>query len=102
VTSSETPGVHLSVPPELLDAFADRVAERLTEQNGHQAQPYLDVDGAAEYLSCAKHRIYALVSEGRVNTYRDGRRVLFRRPDLDAALASDRNTGPTNQTGPGG
>ena len=49
-------------------------------------EPYLDVEGAAEYLAAPRSRIYELVERKRVTPYRDGRRLLFRPTDLDAAL----------------
>ena len=47
---------------------------------------WLGVQGAARYLACPVSRIYDLVSLGRITPHRDGRRLLFRRSDLDAAL----------------
>jgi excisionase family DNA binding protein len=44
------------------------------------------VQQAAEYLSCPVSRIYDLVSLGSLTAHRDGRGLLFRRADLDAAI----------------
>ena len=41
---------------------------------------------AAEHLACKPQRIYDLVSQERLPFRRDGRRVLFRRSDLDEYL----------------
>ena len=77
-------GLALAVPVELVDAIACRVAELLADQS--QPAGYLDVAEAAEYLRCPKSRIYELASAKRLAHERDGRRLLFRRSDLDAVL----------------
>ena len=73
--------LRIDFPPELVEAIAARVAEMVETPS-----PYLDVDAAAEYLACGRKRIYQLVETGRVRPHRDGRRLLFTRADLDAAL----------------
>lgn len=83
----------LTVPDEALEAIAMRVAQLLqqhAEQNpqaGDVEEGWLGVQGAARYLACPVSRIYDLVSLGRLHPHRDGRRLLFRPRDLDAALA---------------
>jgi excisionase family DNA binding protein len=79
----------LTFPPELVDAIALRVVEML-EARGLAPQtpatPYLDVDQAAEYIAAKPQRVYDLVSAGTLAPCRDGRRLLFKRADLDAYL----------------
>jgi excisionase family DNA binding protein len=53
------------------------------------SEPWIDVHGAAEHLACKRRRIYDLVEQGRIPHHRDGSRLLFRRSELDASLASD-------------
>lgn len=81
-------GLSLAVPPELVEAVAERVAELLVERlpAGREPEPWLDVDGAAGYLACKPHRVYDLVAEGRVRCAKDGRRSVFRREWLDDYL----------------
>ena len=74
--------LRFEVPAELVDQIAERVAERLERP----AESWLDVDGAATYIAAPRSRVYDLVSQGRVECRRDGRRVLFRREWLDRAL----------------
>jgi excisionase family DNA binding protein len=76
----------LSVPPELLDAIADRVAERLAARLPDRPKPWLNAQEAAQHLACPKSRIYELVERGILTPHRDGRRLLFRASELDAAL----------------
>lgn len=87
--SAPSPALALGVPPELVEAIAARVSDLLCERLPTRPEPYLDVNGAAEYLAAKRSRIYELVESGRLRTHRDGRRLLFRREDLDAALESD-------------
>lgn len=76
----------LTFPEELVDAIADRVAVKLAGQLAPKPQPWLDVKGAAEYLVCPASRVYDLVALGLLEPRRDGRRLLFRRDDLDHYL----------------
>jgi excisionase family DNA binding protein len=78
----------LTVPPELLEAVAERAAEMLAErlEVGARPEPWLTVDQAAEHLACPKSRIYALVSARRIPHRKDGSRLLFRASELDAWL----------------
>ncbi len=80
-------GVSLTLPPEVLEAIAERAAEILA---GRQpvASGYLDVDGAAEFLACPKSRIYALVSADRIPHEKDGSRLLFDRDELRAYVVN--------------
>lgn len=73
-------------PPDFAEELARRVAEQLAEVVAAPAEPYLDVDQAAAYLACDKDRIYDLKALGRIHFVKDGRRLLFRREWLDAAL----------------
>jgi excisionase family DNA binding protein len=79
---------------ELVEAIAQRTAELLAAQAPAGLAGYLDVDDAASYLACSRQRIYDLVSAGRVVAHRDGRRLLFRPADLDAALAPPESITP--------
>lgn len=74
--------LHLDIPDEIVDLIAERVAERLERP----AEGWLDVDQAAAYIAAPKSRVYDLVAQERVECRRDGRRVLFRREWLDAAV----------------
>jgi excisionase family DNA binding protein len=76
----------LAIPPGALAAIADAVADRLGSQLEDAPAPYLKIEEAAEYLACPVSRIRDLKDQGRLKHYRDGRRLLFRREDLDAAL----------------
>jgi excisionase family DNA binding protein len=77
----------LSIPTEVLDAIAERVAERLSTREPDPAG-FLDVAGAASFLACPLSRIYALTSAGRLPVYRDGSRLLFDPSELRAYVAN--------------
>jgi excisionase family DNA binding protein len=79
-------GVSINVAAELVQAVAEAVAALLAEQLPNRPEPYLNVEEASTYLGCKPKRIYELVSADKLAHYRDGRRLLFRRSDLDAAL----------------
>jgi excisionase family DNA binding protein len=80
--------VQLLLPPEAIEAIAQRAAELVLAQlPARQPSPYLSVDEAAVYLRCTKQRVYDLVSAGRLPRHKDGARLLLRRSDLDALVA---------------
>jgi hypothetical protein len=86
-------GFNLPVPPELIAAIAEQVAEQLAERQPAPPEPYWDAERAARYLAYGGDQPRKWMSEFAarrgVRTYRDGRRLLFRREDLDAALRRD-------------
>jgi excisionase family DNA binding protein len=72
-----------------LDAVADRVAALLADrQPPQQSGGWLNAAEAAAHLACSRERLYDLVQLGKLARTRDGRRLLFRRSDLDQYLAS--------------
>lgn len=82
---SPPPEQTITVPPELLEAIATRAAELVAERLPAEADSgFLDVAGAAEFLSCPRSRLYSLVSAGRIPHHRDGSRLLFDRAELRA------------------
>lgn len=79
----ESDGFALSLPPALVEAIAEQVADRLAERMTPPAEPYLDVEQAAEYLATKPKRIHELKEANKIPCLRDGRRLLFCREDLD-------------------
>ena len=83
-----------SLPPRrvrtVLDALADRVAERLAgrlEHTGNNGDAgWLTADQAAAYIGAPRSRVYDLVAQRRVEHRKDGRKLLFRKQWLDAAI----------------
>jgi excisionase family DNA binding protein len=73
-----------------LDQLADRLVSRIEArlQREDRTTPWLSAESAARYLACSRGRLYDLVQLGKVEPYRDGRRLLFRRGDLDAYVES--------------
>ncbi|HYC81454.1 MAG TPA: helix-turn-helix domain-containing protein [Solirubrobacterales bacterium] len=77
--------VRVDIGEELIEQIARRAAELLADRAGaaeSEEGGYLDVVGAAEFLSCPKSRIYSLASLGRIPHYHDGSRLLFDRAEL--------------------
>ncbi len=70
---------------QLADLLADRLAARLPAVRQKEGG-WLSSELAAEYLACSRSRIHDLVQIGKLSPRRDGRRLLFRRSDLDAYL----------------
>ena len=77
------PNLSVAVPPDFVEAVAQRAAELLAAK-AETPEPYLDVVGAAGFLACPTSRIYALASAGRIPVHRDGSRLLFRPEQLRA------------------
>jgi excisionase family DNA binding protein len=80
--------LELQVPDVFVQAIAGRVAELLADSlaGGSAPEPWIGVEQAAEHLACPPSRIYDLVSQRRLTPRRDGRRLLFKRSHLDAAI----------------
>ena len=79
----------LAVPDELVEVLAERVVDLLVECLPNRPEPWLNVEGAADYLACKPDRVYDLTREGRLRFAKDGTRLLFRREWLDACLEED-------------
>jgi len=85
----------LALPPGLVETIARRAAELVLEQlqTGRSSEsPYLTIPEAATYARCKRQRIDDLLSSRRLSRYKDGRRTLVLRAELDALLV--RTTGP--------
>jgi excisionase family DNA binding protein len=81
-----TVNLALELPDELVEHIAQRAAELLAERQQANTSPWLDAKAAAEYLSAPVSRIHDLVQLRKLSPHRDGRRLLFKREDLDACL----------------
>jgi excisionase family DNA binding protein len=69
----------------ILRALADRLAPFLPRPSSEDR--WLTVESAARYLDCTPRRLYEFTSpshEAKIPFERDGRRILFRRSELDA------------------
>lgn len=78
--------VKLDFPDDLVEAIAERVAERI----GTAApSPLLTVEEAAEVLRCRPKRIYDLTSQRRLEFVKDGSRTLIRRSAIDDYLNTE-------------
>jgi excisionase family DNA binding protein len=78
-------GFTLTVPAELLDALADLVAARVRTA---PESPWLDFDGAREYLRFSRDQLYKLTAARAIpfRKKRDGQGLLFHRAELDSWL----------------
>jgi excisionase family DNA binding protein len=79
----------VTLAPEQVEAIAERAAALLAAR-APQGSPWLSTAGAAEYMDCSPARIHDLVQARMLTPRRDGRRLLFRREELDAYLEGSR------------
>jgi excisionase family DNA binding protein len=81
----------LSIPEELVEEIARRVAEillaRQPSSNGNAPSPYLTIVEAAELLRSKRHRVDDLLSRGTLTRVKDGTRTLVARAELEDYLA---------------
>lgn len=70
---------------EDLRALAERLRPHLSVEPSEPAA-WLNAEDAARHLGCSRDRIYDLVQLGRLQPRRDGRRLLFKRAELDGYL----------------
>lgn len=80
-TDAEREPFTLAFTSEQEDALVQRVAERIQEWRD---EGFLDVPGAAEYLSTTPKAIYALVGRQKLPHSRAGGRLFFDRVELRA------------------
>lgn len=60
-----------------------------------ETSPWLDADQAAEYLALPSRKaVYEAARRGEIPVYRLGRRLRFRREELDAVLLRQRECAP--------
>lgn len=79
--------ISIDLPPSVIDRIAAQVAEMLGATS-NEPEPWIDTDAAAEHLACTRRRIYDLATAGRIPYMRDGKRLLFRRSELDSSLGA--------------
>ena len=85
--------LELPVPPELVEAVAQRAAQILEDRQEDSRSPWLTVDQAAEHTGVPKQSLYKLTSAKAVPHRKVGARVLFSRQELDEWL-DDHAEGP--------
>jgi excisionase family DNA binding protein len=84
--------LRLELPADVVDELVERVAERaaalVLEQLRRQSaeSEFLTPEEAAEVLRSSRQRVYDLLSDGRLERFKDGSRVLVKRADLVAHL----------------
>jgi excisionase family DNA binding protein len=71
-----------------LAQLAAQLAPLVAARIDANASPWLTAAEAAAYLRCPISRVRRLTMTGDLPTHRDGRRVLYRRDELDAFVAS--------------
>jgi excisionase family DNA binding protein len=80
----------VTLTSDQLAEIAERVSALLADRDSHADHGgYLDAAGAAEYLATTRDRVYDLKQLGKLQAFQDGRRLLFRRSDLDRYLEAD-------------
>jgi excisionase family DNA binding protein len=83
--------VTVELPPEILEAAAQRAAEivlaQLAEKHQTAQSPYKTIPEAAEYLRCKRQRIDDLLSQGRLTRHKDGTRTLILHAELESYVS---------------
>jgi excisionase family DNA binding protein len=74
----------LSLDDGFVDVLAQRVAAIVVARVGESGRsPWLDAEEAADYLRCPVSRIRKRTMTGELPSHHEGRRVLYRRNELD-------------------
>lgn len=81
----------VSLPEELVQTLAERVADVLLERTGittTQESPWLDFASAMTYLGFSRNKLYKLTASRAIpfRKKRDGQGLLFNRDELDRWL----------------
>lgn len=72
-----------------LEQHQDASAIELVENN--QKAEVLSADQAAEFLHIAKQTLYSMTSRRKIPFYKNGKKILFRRGDLEEWLNSGKH-----------
>jgi excisionase family DNA binding protein len=80
--------LELVLTAEQFAAFAAAVAEQLAGSQPTPDDGWLNTAKAADYPGCSPDRLHDLVAQRALTHGRDGRRLLFRRSDLDRYATS--------------
>jgi excisionase family DNA binding protein len=86
--------LRVTLPEELLEAAAERVAELLLERlppSPAAGSPWLDFEAALAYLGFSRDRLYKLTAARAIpfRKKRDGQGLLFHRGELDRWLEQE-------------
>ena len=83
----------VAIPDALLDALAERVARRVVMRLDlpQPASPWLDVEGALEFLPFSRDQLYKLTSARAIpfRKKRGGQGLLFHRGELERWLEAE-------------
>jgi excisionase family DNA binding protein len=78
----------------VIDRLVERVAQRVIELQSQHVQhvaeassPWMGIAKAGEYLDWPRQRLYKLTASGAIPHYKQDRRLLFHRGELDHWLA---------------
>lgn len=83
----------LVVPDDLVETLVDLVSERILASEPRSApSPYLTTDQAAAFLQCSRQRIHDLLSAGRLSRFKEGRRTLVSREEVERLVELDRRS----------
>jgi excisionase family DNA binding protein len=82
--------VVVTLTDEQIDAIAQRAAAICAHTQTSSTPTWLNTADAADYIAAKPGRVHDLVQLGKLQPRRDGRRLLFRRSDLDDYLEADR------------
>lgn len=79
--------VQVALDPTDIEAIASRVAEKIIDGWGWLS-PWLNTEGAAEYMACPVSRIRKLTMTGALPSHKEGGRRLYTRDEIDAFVLS--------------
>ncbi len=82
-----------------LSSINEKLAEISSRlpQSPKGASEWLDIGEAAEYLKLSKSAIYKRTMNSTISFYRTGRKLMFKRSELDKFILSSRSSGPSIQ-----
>ena len=80
----------IEVPARVIEAVAQRAAEIVLDLLAREQHfpMYLSVPEAANLMRTKPQRVYDLLSSGRLTRFKDGRRVLVSRAEIETYLAA--------------
>lgn len=86
------PAFAIQLPDSLIGVLVERAAELAHARVRQHVDdsPYMTTEQAAAFLCCSRQRVHDLLGQGKLSRYKEGRRTLLLREELDRLVQLDR------------
>lgn len=83
-------GLFLEIVHDSCDLISNSITESIRVQDAPEQKTWMNVDEAASYLNIKTSTLYNLSHKRRIASQKPGKRLLFKKEDLDEFIRSTR------------